>query len=178
MPSFKKIGNIEFNESKIQRFAQHTPLLLANNTENHFKEGFRKGGGQTNSSLNGWPERQFTKGKGSRNLLIQTGTLQRDIQKRVVTFSKIVVGTSSLTNKYADTHNEGAKIRVTEKMRKYFWAMHHKSNDKAEKEYYKNLALTKKAFINIPKREFIGMSTKLEKENELIIDREMLKIFQ
>jgi len=180
MAGFKKIGDFKMKQTlkQYQGFVQRVPVLLANETENHFKMGFTKGGGQTNASKSGWPERQFTRGEGKRNTLIGRGTLQRDILKRSVNFQRIVVGTSSLTNKYADIHNKGGNIRITAKSKRFFWAMYHKAKSKAEKEYWKNMALTKKAFFKMPQREYIGNSVTLEKKLEQIIDRELIKVWQ
>jgi phage gpG-like protein len=180
-------GKIEkrgsFNLDKAQReFETKTkrqlPLLIANQAVNHFDKGFRNGGGQTDASKAGWKERAFTKGKGKRAILVKSGRLRRDIQRKVVNFAKTVIGTTNVTKDYADIHNEGGKIRITAKMRKFFWAMHHEAKGKAEKEYWKNLALTKKSQIEIPKREYIGRSKDLEKKHELLIDREIKKIFK
>lgn len=179
MADFKKKGDFKLKQSlkNYERFKTVIPILLANEAENHFKKGFTKGGGQTNLSKTGWKERQFTKGKGKRNILVGRGTLQRDIQKRRISFNTIVIGTSSLTSKYADIHNKGGKIRITERMRKFFWAQSKNASTKSEQEYWKNLALTKKSFIVIPRREYIGNSVTLENRMEKMIDKELLKIW-
>lgn len=179
MATFKQIGKFDFNKhlKNYQVFVRNIPILIANETENHFKRGFVQGGGQTNASKTGWKDRQFTKGRGKRNILIGRGILQRDVMKRRIYFRRIVVGTSSLTNKYANIHNEGGKIRITPRMRKFFWAKYNNADSKSEKEYWKNLALHKGSFITIPKREFIGDSMELEVKNEKIIDKELAKVF-
>ncbi len=51
---------------------------------------------------------------------------------------------------YAEIHNRGGRIGVTKKMRKFFWAKYYET----KKEVWKKLALTKKGYIEIPKREF------------------------
>jgi phage gpG-like protein len=180
MASFKQIGKFDFSKHNkaYQVFKRKIPILISNEAENHFKQGFRTGGGKTDNSKTGWPQRQFTKGKGKRNILIGRGTLQKDIQPRQKQFRLTVIGTSSLTSKYASIHNEGGEIRITEKMRKYFWYMHNKAKSKAEKEYWRGLALHKGSKIKIPKREYIGDSKELEKNMENIIDKELLKVFK
>jgi hypothetical protein len=165
--SMKKWDKAESNSAR----------LVAVNTVNHFKKGFTQGGGQTDASLSGWEPRQFTKGKGRRNTLVQTGTLQKDIRRKVVTSSRIIVGTSSITKGYADAHNEGATIVITQKMINYFWAKHYEARGKAEKDYWKNLALHKGSTITIPKREFIGDSRKLTTSNEKILHSQIDKVF-
>ena len=76
---------------------------------------------------------------------------------------------------YAAIHNEGGTIsvRVTEKMRKYFWAMYYKTQNSR----YKWMALTEKETltIHIPKRQFIGESYTLDKQLEKLIIEEMLQ---
>jgi len=150
---------------------------MAVNSVNHFKKGFTQGGGQTNDSKNGWKQRQFTRGSGSRNTLISTGTLQKDIKKKEVNTKRVRIGTSSLTKDYAETHNEGEKIRITEKMRKFFWAKYYDTKNKSEKAYWKGLALHKGSFIDIPKREFIGDSAVLTLKNEKTLHKELDKLF-
>ncbi|WP_454978121.1 phage virion morphogenesis protein [Capnocytophaga ochracea] len=74
---------------------------------------------------------------------------------------------------YAAIHNEGGTItvKVTEKMRKYFWAMYYKTQNNS----YKAMALTKKTSltIHIPKRQFIGESYTLDKQLEKLIIEEI-----
>jgi phage gpG-like protein len=161
-------------------FKPNIAIVLANTIQNHFVEGFRYGGYRTNASMGGWRERQFTGGKGKRATLIGkgSGVLRRDIKKRITTFNLIVVGTSALTDSYASIHNEGGKIKITPKMRKFFWYMHSKVRNEDEKNYWKSLALHKGSEITIPKREFIGNSRHLEVKLEKRIDQELQKLFK
>jgi len=55
---------------------------------------------------------------------------------------------------YAEIHNKGGRINMTERMRKFFWAMFRATGD----EIYKNMALNKKGYIEIPKREFAKLT--------------------
>lgn len=55
---------------------------------------------------------------------------------------------------YAQIHNEGGRIPVTKKMRKYFWARYYET----KKEVWKNMAMNKKGYIEIPKREFAKLT--------------------
>ena len=156
------------------------PIVLANIVQNHFVEGFRLGGYRTDASKGGWKKRQFTAGKGKRGILIGKGSglLRRDIKKRVTSFSRIVVGTSQLTQAYAEIQNEGGNITITPKMRRFFWYKFETVKNKAEKAYWKSLALHTGSTITIPKREYIGESRDLE--NKLIsrIDKEIQKVFK
>ena len=158
----KKKGDFEFDkmQKKYERFKRKIPNILGTMAENHFKGGFSKSGGQTNDSKGGWKDRVYTKGVGKRNILVDTGTLQKDIAKRKVSFRETVVGTSNLTKDYAEIQNEGGRIKITEAMRKFFWAKYYDTKD----VFWKNMALTKKTVITIPKREYIGNDSELERK--------------
>lgn len=111
----KQIGKYEFPENiaKFKKAKKDIPELLATNSVNHFQEGFRKGGYQTDDSSNGWQRRKREDRRKSRAILVNRGILWRDIKKKIVRFGQIIIGTSSLTSDYASVHNEG-----TEKMPK------------------------------------------------------------
>lgn len=88
--------------------------------------------------------------------------------------------TSSLP--YAAIHNEGGRIKITPKMKRFFWAKYYeysgavsfkkngtrgqnKRNIKLsrEAEFYKNLALKKVGdYIVIPQRQFIGHAPEVD----------------
>lgn len=55
---------------------------------------------------------------------------------------------------YANIHNEGGRIPITSKMRAFFWARYKETKD----PIYKACALTKKTHIDIPQRQFTGVS--------------------
>ncbi len=110
----KQVGKFNLpNTTEINGIKKSLPMKLANITKNHFVEGFRKGGGQTNKSRSGWKKLADKTSKYKRkdnkpdSILIDSSALMKDIDKRKVTFSTIIVGTSSLTDNYADIHNEG-----------------------------------------------------------------------
>ncbi len=171
--TLKKKGDFKLDKSvkAYSKFKKRIPNILATNTVNHFKKGFTTGGKQTNDSIGGWKERQHRKGG---NTLVKTGTLQRDIQKRKVSFPQIIVGTSSVTSDYAQINNEGGTIRITEKMRKFFWSQFYETKD----VFWKNLALHKGSTITIPKREYIGDSDSLDKKNLLSLRKGLDKVFE
>jgi len=105
----KQIGKFEFKENlrDFTIFKRKVPNLLAENTVNHFQEGFRRGGYQTDNSSSGWNKRKAGAKRNTRAILVDSGLLHRDIKKRIATFKMIIVGTSNLTNAYADRHNRG-----------------------------------------------------------------------
>jgi phage gpG-like protein len=118
--------------------------------------------------------------------LIDTGKLRRSVKSRVSGSS--IVFESDLN--YAAIHNEGGEIKVTAKMKKYFWHKYYDStgsfgrkkdgtlrNNKrnvqlsTEAEFWKHLALMKVGkTIKIPKRQFLGMSPEVEKVVREIIE--------
>ena len=115
-----------------------------------------------------WKPRR-NEGKGS--LMLQTGKLRRSLRGRV-TGNNSVTWTSS--EPYADIHNRGGEITVTENMRRFFWAKYYELGGKIkykkkggmskasirvskEAEFYRALALKKVGSkITIPQRQFIG----------------------
>lgn len=88
---------------------------------------------------------------------------------------------------YAEIQNFGGHIPITPQMRRFFWAMYYKAGGggKGQKKtlnetalFYRNMAITKEAFINIPARQFIGDSAVLEKNVTDYILTELNKFFK
>ena len=121
-----------------------------------------------------WPKRKTSFGRGT--LLAVTNRLRRSFRGR--TGSDNIRFTSDA--QYAALHNTGGEIRVTPRMRAYFWAMYYKKsgqmstgkNGKASKsqrnvalsteaEFYKNMALTRAEKIVMPKRQIVGHHPKV-----------------
>ena len=106
--------------------------------------------------------------------LQQSLTLKNSLRIAEQSPERVVISAGEKLN-YAAIHNEGGTItvRVTEKMRKYFWAMYYKTQNSR----YKWMALTEKETftIHIPKRQFIGESYTLDKQLEKLIIEEMLQ---
>ena len=105
-------------------------------------------------------------------ILSQSLTLKNSIRIAEQSPERVVISAGDRLN-YAAIHNEGGTItvKVTDKMRKYFWAMYYKTQDSR----YKWMALTDTEVlsIHIPKRQFIGESLVLNKQLEKLIIREM-----
>ena len=122
---------------------------------------------------------------GGQSILIRSGSLRRSITATIddtsVTFSS--------SEPYAAIHNEGGKIVVTAKMKKFFWRKYYETvgsfgrkKDKTMRkdkrnvrlstiaEFWKAMALMKVgSTITIPKRRFIGTHPKLEEQVKAII---------
>lgn len=139
---------------------------------NFLKEGF------VDNSFIPWPK-SSSPFAGKRNLY-KSGNLFRSIKKTVDTINKVVVIAEA---EYADIHNNGGTIVVTEKMKRYFWAKYYELGETGAKaEYCLGMALKEVGTpIKIPKRKFMGNSrvlmNKLEQLNISITKKEMQKAF-
>lgn len=130
---------------------------------------------------------------GSDHVLVGKGTLRRSISARLDEDSI----TFETTQPYAAIHNEGGEIKVTARMKKFFWAMYYKANgglgrrkdgtlrkDKknarlsTEAEFWKHLALMKVgSSVKIPRRRFIGVHPELESAVTAIIEKRLKEYF-
>lgn len=108
-----------------------------------------------------WKETRMPNQRGS--LMMRTGSLRQSINHTIS--DTVITWTSSLP--YARIHNEGGEIKVTHKMKKFFWAMYYNSGGKEaekngddlnqEQSAWKAMALAPVGkVITIPKRQFIG----------------------
>lgn len=104
--------------------------------------------------------------KMNSNTMVDSGELKRSIHTISKSPTEIVIG-SDLP--YASIHNDGGTIRVTDKMRKFFWAKFYSTGDGA----WKGMALTKKTHITIPQRQYIGYNMEMQMEIENIISNIM-----
>ena len=94
-----------------------------------------------------WKQRAFSYPRGS--LMAVSNSLRRSINAEVVRDG--VRFTSAVP--YAAAHNEGAKIPVTPRMKKFFWAKYKST----KQDMWKFLALKKVgSVIELPERRFIG----------------------
>jgi phage gpG-like protein len=122
----------------------------------HFKRNFQQEGFDGTK----WETRK-SKRSGSTNsqkILTFSGELSESIDYRIEGNSVII----SSDKPYAQIHNEGGRITVTDKMRKFFWAMHYKakeSSDTGMADQYKAFALSKE--IVMIRRKFMGESPEL-----------------
>ncbi len=140
-----------------------------------------------------WARRKSPTRPGG-SILIDTGTLRKSIQSKS-TESSI---TFFSTLPYASIHNDGGEIKVTRKMKRYFWHKYYattgsfgrkkngeRRNDKrtiqlsTEAEFWKCLALMKEGkSIKIPRRRFLGVSPEVEKTVKEIIEENLTDYFE
>lgn len=94
-----------------------------------------------------WKPRAYDTPRGS--LLMVSSAMRRSAQGEVS--GNGVRFTSALP--YTTLHNEGGKITVTAKMKRFFWYKYKQTKDEA----WKRMALMKTGkVITIPQRQFIG----------------------
>lgn len=170
MPKNSNIGKFVFLERQYKGFRRRLPNKVAITVVNFFKRNFRVSG-FVDRPFQKWKKPSYPGKKGAT--LVKSGELRRNIKKLRVSVNRVVVGVPS-NIKHARIHNEGGKIAITPKMRRFFWAKFKET----EKEFWKNMALTKKTHIDIPKRQFIGDSKVLEVTIERMIIKELKKALQ
>lgn len=113
-----------------------------------------------------WKPRAHQYPRGS--LLMVSSGMRRAAQGKVsgngVRFS------SSLA--YASVHNEGGRITVTAKMKRFFWYKYKQTKD----EGWKRMALMKTGrVITIPQRQFIGDGPDTQRIIRAVIDKNLQK---
>lgn len=126
--------------------------------------------------------------------LIDTGALRRSF----------IVNTTanaiefSYTKEYAAIHNEGGTIKVTDKMKKYFWHKYYEATGgfgrkkngeprnnqrnhrlSTEAEFWKFMALKRVGSeVKIPRRQFVGYSPIVEQTVKQIIEESLSDYFE
>lgn len=128
------------------------------------------------------------------SILIDTGKLRQSISSRSTDTSI----TFCSTLPYAAIHNDGGEIKVTAKMKRYFWHKYNEAtgsfgrkkngerrNDKrtvqlsTEAEFWKHMALMKVGkSIKIPRRRFLGASSEVEQAVKDIIEDNLTEYFE
>lgn len=131
--------------------------------------------------------------RGDGHILVASGDLRRSIMSR----SDATSITFYSTSPYAAIHNEGGEIKVTPRMKRFFWAKYYEAtgsvsfgkngaprqNKKNRQlsenaEFWRAMALMKVGKnIKIPKRAFLGMAPEVEKEVTAIIEDNLTEYF-
>lgn len=143
------------------------PAKVAEKARGFFQMSFIKEG-FTDTSFIAWPKRLDDH---RHKLLSQSLALRSSIRVEQADLKRIAISAGD-NLPYAAIHNEGGTItvRVTERMRRYFWAMYHRTGESK----YRFMALTRKETftIRIPKRQYIGEShTLMTRLDRMFIDR-------
>ena len=138
-------------------------------------------------------ERRRSPVRANGHLLVDSGTLRRSIRSEIKESS--IVFKSDLP--YAAIHNEGGEIKVTQRMKKFFWYKYYsttgtfgrrkdgslrrdKRNNRltTEAEFWKCMALMKVgASLKIPRRQFLGKSPEVEQAVREIIEENITEYF-
>ena len=131
--------------------------------------------------------------RGDGHILVASGDLRKSVQSR----SDATSITFFSSSPYAAIHNEGGEIKVTEKMKRYFWHKYYeasgslgrkkngslRNNKKNQQlssnaEFWRAMALMKVGkTIRMPKRQFFGMAPEVEREVTKIIEDELEEYF-
>lgn len=140
-----------------------------------------------------WERRKSPIRNEGRAILIDTGQLRRSISSRVTENS--VIFYTDLP--YAAIHNDGGEIKVTKRMKGYFWHKYYEATGSfgrrkdgtlrrtkknarltTEADFYKWMALKKEgSTIKIPRRRFLGTSPEVEQAVREIIEENITEYF-
>lgn len=168
------------------------PRIIAEKATEHFKRRF------TTKEWDGtpWPQTKQIIRRGS--ILVRSGKLVNSIRPKTVNIERVAISAGSSKVPYAKAHNEGETITipVTDKMRRFAWAMYYNEagsgvrTNKAGATYqsvgvgkkanpWKGLALTQKKTLTVklPKRQFMGKSNALNKEILESLSKEFQTLF-
>ncbi len=157
-PDFRKLAEEVMKDLPKKAGEKALQFFLAS----FIKQGF------TDTSFIPWVKR---KDDLSHKLLNQSYALKNSGKIDKADLNEVNISFGEGLN-YAAIHNEGGTItvKVSAKMKRYFWYMYKKTED----DKWKWMALTKKETltIKIPKRQFIGESETLMNElDKMFIDR-------
>jgi phage gpG-like protein len=141
---------------------------------NLFKGNFQKEG-FLDKTVTKWQTRKTkrTGGTNSQKTLSKSGELADSIDFKIKGYTVTIYSDKV----YAQIHNEGGKIEVTQEMKKYFWAMYYnakETNNTDQADQYKAMALSK--IIVMPKRSFMGNSETLNTNIIAKVSRDLNRI--
>jgi len=182
-----KTKNFDSLLKEYETFLEEAIEEVAVTAEEFFKSRIAK-----NRDLEGKPyKKRSPELRPGRKVLIERGKLRNSIRTKHADLQNgVVISAGNSRVPYAQIHNEGGKIKVTKKMKAYFWAMHAKHKGKVKKrvdgrprkgsmlnlkkaDIYKAMALKQEgSYINMPKRSFIGNSRALTRILESTINQQ------
>lgn len=179
-------------EKQLKTILKGMPTVMGQAAVAHFQENITKRQGvPTNGSLQRFKNRVF---EGSRNrgkgILNDTGNLVDSIKIISRSQASVHVGIRASEIPYAELHQQGGKIPVTDQMRKFFWAKYYQHASSAgrsrgkrsisnigEANFWKAMALKRAgSTITIPKRQFMDATPDLQKVILRAIQNEMNQI--
>lgn len=157
--------------NKLQR---NMPIIIGTVAVKHSRGHFKRQGFVSRGSLHRWKKRISGTPRNSRPIMVNQGVLRDSIRYRLQGAGQVFVGVDLRKVPYAKIHNEGGKIPVTKRMRRFFWAMHKKTGQ----DFWKRMALSRKGHIRIPKRQFLGITSDLDKAIKREIDTRIRNLIQ
>ena len=169
----KTFQQIQLDIKRFGDLCKRFPDIAGTEAVKLFQENFTKQGWQ-GETFQPWQRKKVENGYNTLMSKNQN-SLQKSIHIASKTETTVVIATGD-NKPYARIHNEGGTINVpvTEKLKKWAWAMHYKTgNDK-----YKAIALTKKSTLKItmPQRQFMGATPELLKRIETVFNHLLNKI--
>lgn len=178
-------------QKRFDAFKKALPAKVANKARNFFVDSFRRQGFLGSSGLEAWPARKAADNGKSRGILVQTGALRRSMMAtHTINTAKVaVVGPAK---RYAGIHNNGGEVKnkggqpymvlpankVSTGIRRRF----PRKGDKVivflkkRPSYGKNVRFTKPFTFTMPKRQFIGNSTVLDRQLLVMANKDLRKI--
>ncbi|TXI14239.1 MAG: hypothetical protein E6Q66_07475 [Pedobacter sp.] len=179
-------------EKRLKKVLNDMPTVIGQAAVTHFQENITKRQGvPTGGSFQRFKGRIFENNRNrGKGLLNDTGNMVDSIKIISRSANSVHVGIRASEIPYAEVHQQGGKIPVTDKMRKFFWAKHYEHASSAgrsrgkrsisssgEANFWKAMALKKaNSSITIPKRQFMDVTPDLEKTILRTIKTEMNQI--
>ena len=179
-------------EKKLKKVLNAMPTVIGQTAVSHFQENITKRQGVPSSgSLQRFKNRVFENSRGrGKGILNDTGNLVDSIKIISRNQNSVNVGIRASEIPYAELHQQGGKIPITDKMRKFFWAKYYQyaspvgrtrgkrsASISQEADFWKAMALKRKnSTITIPKRQFMDATPDLEKAILRTIKTEMNQI--
>lgn len=176
-------------EKRLNKVLKTIPSVMGQAAVTHFQENITKRQGlPKGGSLQRFKGRVFDSNRQrSRGVLNDTGNLVDSIKVIRLSGNHVEVGIRKTEMPYAEIHQRGGQVHITEKMRKFFWAKHYEfssptqgkrgrkaTSTRDEANFWKAMALKRRgSTINIPARPFMDITPDLEKTILRAIQTEM-----
>lgn len=109
-----------------------------------------------------WRKQRYPLGSGTPGT--KSGALRRSYRITRSNDTTVVIGTDKAQ---ARALNEGLKIPVTDRMRKFFWAKHLEAKEagkRKEMDFWRGMATTRKKYFQLPRYQHIGESQYLTRQ--------------
>lgn len=180
-------------EKRFKKVLKAMPAVMGQAAVNHFQENITKRQGLPNGgALQRFKGRVFDGKQRGKGILNDTGNLVDSIKIIRLSANHVEVGIRKSEIHYAEIHQQGGQIPITDKMRKFFWAKHYEhasgGRDKRgkarnaatsdEASFWKAMALKRSgSTIKIPARTFMEVTPDLEKAILRAIKTEMNQLF-